>query len=122
MDRRTCFELSKKDWYKMYIFFFILNYKSVCYLSGSSACKKKSDCIYETQANKISYFFHKKRLLYHIHIDAFINVNASFTVHAVVDQLKHLITPDMTESACTTVCESVISGIGLFVCPSACNM
>ncbi|XP_034302104.2 uncharacterized protein [Magallana gigas] len=43
-------------------------------------------------------------------------------VHAVVDQLKHLITPDMTESACTTVCESVISGIGLLVCPSACNI
>lgn len=122
MDRRTCFELSKKDWYKMYIFFFILNYKSVCYLSGSSACKKKKgDCIYGTQANKISYFFHKKKTSLSYSYRCF-NVNASFTVHAVVDQLKHLITPDMTESACTTVCESVISGIGLFVCPSACNM
>ncbi|XP_022328235.2 uncharacterized protein LOC111127373 [Crassostrea virginica] len=43
-------------------------------------------------------------------------------VHAVVDQIKHLITPDMTQSACTTLCESVISGIGLLVCPTACNI
>lgn len=84
----------------------------------------QTNFISRARVNKLCYFLIRKRQLHinHIiHIDAIMPIR-SFTVHAVVDQLKHLITPDMTESACTTVCESVIAGIGLLVCPSACNM
>ncbi|XP_062579658.1 uncharacterized protein LOC134241642 [Saccostrea cucullata] len=42
-------------------------------------------------------------------------------LHAVMDQIKHLITPDMEVSTCNTLCKSVVSGLGELVCPTACS-
>ncbi|XP_062588875.1 uncharacterized protein LOC134271180 [Saccostrea cucullata] len=42
-------------------------------------------------------------------------------VNHVVDQLKHLVTPDMEQSACETLCKSVVAGIGSLVCGTACS-
>lgn len=42
-------------------------------------------------------------------------------VHQVIDQIKHLVTPDMELSACDTACKSVVAGLGALVCPTACS-
>ncbi|XP_048727775.1 uncharacterized protein LOC125645876 [Ostrea edulis] len=42
-------------------------------------------------------------------------------VHHVIEQIKHLVTPDMEVGACETACKTVVSGLGGLVCPTACS-
>ncbi|XP_061162978.1 uncharacterized protein LOC133172132 [Saccostrea echinata] len=44
-----------------------------------------------------------------------------FDLHHVIDQIKHLVTPDMEQGACETLCKSVVAGLGSLVCGTACS-
>nr|XP_022325669.1 uncharacterized protein LOC111125810 isoform X1 [Crassostrea virginica] len=42
-------------------------------------------------------------------------------LHHVMDQIKHLVTPDMEQSACVVACKGVVAGIGSLICDTACS-
>uniref|UniRef100_A0A8W8NII5 Uncharacterized protein n=1 Tax=Magallana gigas TaxID=29159 RepID=A0A8W8NII5_MAGGI len=42
-------------------------------------------------------------------------------LNGVIDQIKHLVTPDMEQGACESLCKSVVAGLGSLVCPTACS-
>ncbi|XP_048727776.1 uncharacterized protein LOC125645877 [Ostrea edulis] len=42
-------------------------------------------------------------------------------LNSVIDQIKHLVTPDMEQSACEAACKAAVAGLGSLVCPTACS-
>uniref|UniRef100_K1QRH5 Uncharacterized protein n=1 Tax=Magallana gigas TaxID=29159 RepID=K1QRH5_MAGGI len=50
-----------------------------------------------------------------------VSASGADTVNGVIDQIKHLVTPDMEQGACESLCKSVVAGLGSLVCPTACS-